>query len=151
MQSRTVYRSLPLPTRVPRQAQRLQQPPAVLHAQTPSSSGSYDSEGDEFLREFQQYADPNRLQKITKRLELTWSVDRVRAVCRQFKCCAVCLLDVCFNTLLMLRCRGASLHLVTAVMGQVKKNARGAEAQVWNLHADWYYAKNLSAAKWYYF
>lgn len=30
------------------------------------------------MREFQQYADPNRLQKITKRLELTWSVERVR-------------------------------------------------------------------------
>ena len=49
----------------------------TLRAQRASNSGSYDAEGDELLREFQQYADPNRFQKVTKRLELTWSVNRV--------------------------------------------------------------------------
>lgn len=40
-------------------------------------SGSYDSDSDELLREFQRYADPNKLQNATKRLELTWGVQRV--------------------------------------------------------------------------
>lgn len=40
-------------------------------------SGSYDSDSDDLLREFQQYADPNKLQNATKRLELTWGVQRV--------------------------------------------------------------------------
>lgn len=80
MQSKTVYKHLSIPFRVPRQVPHLhyQFPTIRVHAQQPSSSGSYDSEGDELLKEFQQYADPNKLQKITKRLELTWSVDRVR-------------------------------------------------------------------------
>ena len=87
MQSKTLYRHLPLPFIAPRQMQHLHpRPPAIrVHASTPSGSGSYDSEGDELLKEFQQYTDPNRLQKITKRLELTWSVDRV---C--FKASAAC-------------------------------------------------------------
>lgn len=40
-------------------------------------SGSYDSDSDELLREFQRYTDPKRVQKATKRLELTWGVQRV--------------------------------------------------------------------------
>lgn len=80
MQSKTLYRRLPIPFRVSRQVQHLQpyRPAIRVHVSKPSSSGSYDSDGDDLLKEFQQYTDPNRLQKITKRLELTWSVDRVR-------------------------------------------------------------------------
>ena len=40
--------------------------------------GSHDADSDDLLREFQQYADPNKLQNATKRLELTWGVQRVR-------------------------------------------------------------------------
>ena len=40
-------------------------------------SSSYDSDSDDLLTEFQRYADPNRVQKATKRLELTWGVQRV--------------------------------------------------------------------------
>lgn len=80
MQSKTLYRRLPIPFRVSRQVQHLQpyRPAIRVHVSKPSSSGSYDSDGDDLLKEFQQYTDPNRLQKITKRLELTWSVDRRR-------------------------------------------------------------------------
>ena len=86
MQSKTVYRHFSIPFKVPRQVPHLhyQFPTIRVHAHQPSSSGSYDSEGDELLKEFQQYADPNKLQTITKRLELTWSVDRVRTFCIVF-------------------------------------------------------------------
>lgn len=133
MQSKAVYRHLPIPLRLPRQVPHLhRQPPAIrVYALIPSSSGSYDSEGDELLKEFQQYADPNRLQKVTKRLELTWSVDRVRVLC--------ILLVLCssgpywkskLHLTLVFCCRGVNLHRVTAVMGQARKNVHGAEAQV---------------------
>lgn len=82
MQSKTVYTHLPIPLHLPRTLpHRHHQLPAVrVHAHQPPSSGSYDSEGDELLKEFQQYTDPNKLQKITERLELTWSVHRVRGL-----------------------------------------------------------------------
>ena len=80
MQSKTVHKHLPVPFKLPRTLpHRHHQLPTVrVYAQQPPSSGSYDSEGDELLREFQQYTNPNKLQKITERLELTWSVHRVR-------------------------------------------------------------------------
>ena len=80
MQSKTVHKHLPIPFRVPQQVAHHHRQFSRLrvHAHQSSSSGSYDSEGDELLKEFQQYADPNKLQKISKRLELSWSVDRVR-------------------------------------------------------------------------
>ena len=79
MQSRTLCSTLPPALRPSPQLNRERKRFfRSLRAQSVASSGSYDSEGDELLREFQQYADPNRLQKITKRLELTWSVERVR-------------------------------------------------------------------------
>ena len=49
-------------------------------------SGSYDSDSDELLREFQRYADPNKLQNATKRLELTWGVQRVGLLLAQTDC-----------------------------------------------------------------
>ncbi|DBA96880.1 hypothetical protein WJX82_004592 [Trebouxia sp. C0006] len=79
MHSSTLCRTLP-PLLRPRQPVHRERQPLdrSVRAQKASSSGSYDSEGDDLLREFQQYADPNRLQNVTKRLELTWSVDRRR-------------------------------------------------------------------------
>lgn len=131
MQSRTVYKHLPIPFRVPQRVPHLHHQFATtrVHAHQPSSSGSYDSEGDELLKEFQQYADPNKLQKITKRLELTWSVDRVRTF-RIVVCSDWVLPDTKLQTTLTLCCSGVNLPRVIVVMGQAKKSAHGAGAQV---------------------
>ena len=153
MHSKTVFKHLPIPFRVPQQGAHHHRQFSTIrvHAHQPSSSGSYDSEGDELLKEFQQYADPNKLQKITKRLELTWSVDRVRVfrlpVCSDWVLldtklhtvlllCIFCvLLDTNLHTVLLL-CRGVNLRRVTAVMGQASKSAHGAGAQVQNLFSE---------------
>lgn len=81
MHSRTLCSTLPSVHRPPRVLRSLCKPTKLSfrpRAQPQPSASSHDSEGDELLREFQQYSDPNRLQKVTKRLELTWSVDRRR-------------------------------------------------------------------------
>lgn len=131
MQSKTLYRRVPIPFRVPRQVQRFhRQPPAIrVHASTPPSSSSYDSEGDDLLREFQQYTDPNRLQKITKRLELTWSVDRVSLPASALSAQSGSPFTELHITL-VLCCRGVALRRVTAAKGLVRRNVHGAEAQV---------------------
>lgn len=81
------------------------------------------------MKEFQQYADPNKLQKITKRLELTWSVDRVRTF-RIVVGSDWVLSGTKLQTTLTLCCSGVSLPRVTAVMGQARKSVHGAGAQV---------------------
>jgi hypothetical protein len=129
MHSSTLCRTFP-PLLRPRQPLHRERQPlnTSVRAQTASSSGSYDSEGDDFLREFQQYADPNRLQNVTKRLELTWSVDRVSiARCgnkhsRTHHRVLLTVLNIC--------CREGAQPLATAVKAQARRNARGAEAQV---------------------
>lgn len=130
MQSKTVYKHLPLPFTLPRTLpHRYQQLPRVrVHAHRPPSSGSYDSEGDELLKEFQQYTDPNKLQKITERLELTWSVHRVRGLPVVFAQTLSCCTKTAYRCVPC--CSSASLRPVTAVMGQARKSAHGAGAQV---------------------
>lgn len=129
MHSSTLCRTFP-PLLRPRQPVHRERQPLdrSVRAQKASSLGSYDSEGDDLLREFQQYADPNRLQNVTKRLELTWSVDRVslppccKKHSRTYYKVLLIVLNIC--------CREDAQPLATAVMAQARRNAHGAEAQV---------------------
>ena len=86
--------------------------------------GSHDADSDDLLREFQQYADPNKLQNATKRLELTWGVQRVRhtALAR--------ILGILLLSSPHFECRNQSQRFVTAVTALASRSAHGAEAQV---------------------